>query len=73
MKIYYEDSDNTLEVPFAVQTLLDVNLNKRYDILGCVVGNDYIASDNASGEDRGFDNWSNPQKNIDVSNNVNDF
>ena len=73
MKTYYEDSDNTLEVPFAVQKLLDVNLAKRYDISGCGVGNDHILSDNASGEEGGFDNESEPQKNIDLSNNVNDL
>ena len=51
MKTYYKDSNKTLKVPFAVRKFLDVNLAKRYNISGCGVGNDYIMSDNASGED----------------------
>ena len=73
VRTYYEDSDNSLEVPFAVRKLLDVNLAKRYDTSGSGVGNDYIAMDNETRDEGTIDTECGLLQNTDQSYNINDL
>ena len=70
IRTYYEDSEDSLETPFAIQKLLDPNLAMRYDISGNGRGNDYIKN-NHDMEGKYIE--CEQQKNNDDSYNINDL
>ena len=70
IRTYYEDSEDSLETPFAIQKLLDPNLAMRYDISGNGRGNDYIKN-NYDMEGQYIE--CKQQKNNDDSYNINDL